>query len=159
MSGPTKRTRADIRSTLGKLIWEADVRSDRIGSKISLPPTTHVEYRPDNTGPTNIWDLALIVQKSNEMTWQFWTRFLFIMNKILDCRDQEAVSAFRFNVYDEGIRREILWQCFRTFTKLSNLVAKYCVMEDAWLANQWHQNPSLALPEAGEESRRPHHNR
>ena len=106
--GPTNWTRADIRSTIGKahLRHRCYIGS---GTKISLPPTTHVKYFPDKTGPTNIRDLALVVQKTNEMTRQFQTRFYVrTKNEILDCTDQEAIAAFHHNVYDEGIRREIL---------------------------------------------------
>ena len=126
-SGPTTRTsQEEPKSTLDRFRdnLSGTPMSDRIGIKFSIPPTPHVEYRPDHSGPTNIWDLAFVVQKTNEMVRQFWTHFLFVKNKIPDCSDQEAISAFRHNVYDEGIGKAISRKHLWTFAELSDIVDK-----------------------------------
>ena len=81
ISGPTEEPRIDVRSILRKNHPRCQM-SDWIEAKILLPPTTHVGYCPDNTGPTDIWDLALVIQKKKETVRQFWTRFLLKKNEI-----------------------------------------------------------------------------
>ena len=90
----------------------------------------HVAYCPDNSGPTDIWDLAYVTQKPKEIVRQFWMRFLFVKNKIPDCCDAEALAAFRFNCHDEGISNALAQRHVITFPELLYIVSRYCVMED-----------------------------
>lgn len=64
MSGPTRQPRVDVRSTLEKIVLSTDVRSDR-----------SLEYCPDNTRLTDIWDLALVETMSALM--EMVTKFCF----------------------------------------------------------------------------------
>ena len=128
---------------------------DRIRAKFSLPPTTHVEYRPDNMGPTDIWDLALVNQRRDETVRQFWARFLLTKNNILDCTDQEALVAFDLNVHDERARREFFRRRPRMFAELSDPVTNYCTIEDARLANQEHQAPGSKITRVSKRRQAP----
>ena len=40
------------------------------------------------------------------MVHHFWARFLLVKDKVKDCRDEDAISAFRNNCTDEGILNE-----------------------------------------------------
>ena len=57
--------------------------------------------------------LMSIKQQSQETVHHFWARFLLVKDKVKDCRDEDAISAFCKNCADEGIlsainRRRIL---------------------------------------------------
>ena len=64
---------------------------------------------PDSIPPTHpdISALMSIQQQSQEMVHHFWAIFLLVKDKIKDCCDEEAISAFRNNCMDEGILNAI----------------------------------------------------
>jgi hypothetical protein len=47
----------------------------------------------------------------------------------------------------------------RMFVELSDIVTRYCIMEDAWLANLRYKNLRQEQPEPGEDGKCPHHSR
>ena len=63
-------------------------------------------------------------------------RFLSRKNKIPYCCDAEALAALRFNCRDEGISNALAQRCIGTFPELSDIVSRYCVMKNAWLAEK-----------------------
>ena len=74
----------------------------RSGQGLDLNLPTH----PDTS------DLSHIRQEPQETVHHFWARFLLVMNKVKDCREEDAILFFCNNCTDKGIliainRREI----------------------------------------------------
>ena len=62
----------------------------RWGEASDLIPPTH----------PNISDLSQIRQKPEETVHHYWERFLLVMNRIKDCREEDAISIFCNNCTD-----------------------------------------------------------
>ena len=71
-------------------------------------------------------------QQSQETVHHFWARFLLVKDKIEDCRDEDAISAFCNNCMDEGILNAINRRRILHFADLAAFVQKYSPMESAW---------------------------
>lgn len=56
---------------------------------------------PVTLDPPDAWDLSLIKQMPGELECQYWSRFLSRKNEIPNCRDEEALIAFRIRMKDE----------------------------------------------------------
>ena len=69
----------------------------KLGQGSDLNPPTHPDTR----------DLIHIRQQSQETVHHFWARFLLVKNKVKDCRDEDAISAFCNNCTDEEILNAI----------------------------------------------------
>ena len=84
--------------------------------------------------PTHPYISALggIGQQYKEMTHHFWARFLLVKDKIKDCHDEDAITAFRSNCTDEGILNAISRRHISCFADLATIVYKYYTMESAW---------------------------
>ena len=54
------------------------------------------------------------------------------MNKVKDCREEDAVSLFCNNCTDKGILNAISRRDIAHFADLAAIVWKYCAMESAW---------------------------
>ena len=94
----------------------------KLGQDSDFKPPTH----PD------ISALMGIRHQSQEMVHHFWARFLLVKDKIEDCRDEDAISAFHNNCMDEGILNAINRRRISRFADLATIVYKYCAMESAW---------------------------
>ena len=92
---------------------------NRSGQGPDLIPPTH----PD------IDALMSIKQQSQETAHHFWARFLLVKDKVKDCRDKDAISAFCNNCADEGILNAINRRCILKFADLATIVQKYSAME------------------------------
>ena len=68
----------------------------------SGPLTSYIEYRPDGSGPSNIWDLAYVRQVPGEPIRQYWARFLSVKSKILDYQDSDIIAAFERGCEDKA---------------------------------------------------------
>ena len=90
------------------------------GSDLNLP--TH----PDTS------DLSHIRQEPQETVHHYWARFLLVMSKVKDCREEDAISFFCKNCTDKGILNAISRRDIAHFTDLAAIVQKYCAMESAW---------------------------
>ena len=55
-------------------------------------------------------------------------------NHIVDCPDAEAIAAFKHNISDEWLARELGQEKPRTMAALTQLMTQFCVGEDNWLA-------------------------
>ena len=73
-----------------------------------------------------------IQQQSQETVHHFWARFLLVKDKVKDCRDEDAISAFRKNCLNEGILNAINRRRILHFADLATIVQKYSAMESAW---------------------------
>ena len=93
----------------------------RLGQGLDLNPPTH----PD----TN--DLSHIRQAPQETVHHHWARFLLVMNKVKDCREEDAISFFCNNCTDKGILNAISRRDIAHFADLAAIVQKYCAMESA----------------------------
>ena len=86
---------------------------------------------PDLTPPANpnIRDLSQVRQEPTETVHHYWARFLLVMNRIEDCRQEDAISSFCNNCTDIGILNAISRRDITCFTDLASMVRKYYVME------------------------------
>ena len=84
-----------------------------------------------------------IQRQSQETVHHFWARFLLVKDKIKDCRDKEAISAFRSNCMNEGILNAINHHRILHFADLATIVQKYSTMESTWKtqAARWEPSP------------------
>ena len=80
----------------------------------------------------DINDLSHIRQEPHEIVHHYRARFLLVMNKIKDCREEDAVSFFRNNCTDKGILNAISRCDISRFADFASIVRKYCEMESAW---------------------------
>ena len=89
-----------------------------------------------------------IKQQSQEKVHHFWARFLLVKDKVKDCRDEDAISAFCKNCADEGILNAINCRCIPKFPDLATIVQKYCPMESTWetRAARWEPPAPTQLP-------------
>ena len=87
----------------------------------------------DSNPPTHpdINDLSHIRQQPHETVHHYWARFLLVMNKVKDCREEDAVSFFCNNCTDKGILNALSRRDISRFADLASIVRKYCAMESA----------------------------
>ena len=93
----------------------------RLGQGLDLNPPTH----PD------INDLSHIRQEPQETIHHYWARFLLVMNKVKDCREEDTILFFCNNCTDKGIVNAISRHDIAHFADLAAIVQKYCAMESA----------------------------
>ena len=84
-----------------------------------------------------------IKHQSQEKVHHFWARFLLVKNKVKDCRDEDAISAFFKNCADEGILNTINHLRIPKFADLATIVQKYSAMESTWETQAAHWKPSV----------------
>ena len=79
---------------------------------------------PDSIPPThpNICDLSQIRQEPAETVHHYWARFLLVMDRIKDCREENAISIFCNNCMDEGILNAISRHEITRFVNLASIV-------------------------------------
>mgnify|MGYP005824092991 FL=1 len=77
-------------------------------------------------------DLSHIRQEPQEIVHHYWVRFLLVMSKVKDCREEDAISFFCKNCTDKGILNAISRRDIAHFADLAAIVRKYCAMESAW---------------------------
>ena len=90
-------------------------------------------------------DLSHIRQEPHETVHHYWARFLLVMNKVKDCREEDAISFFCNNCTDKGILNAISRRDIAHFADLAAIVRKYCAMESAWKTQFWDP-PALTKP-------------
>ena len=78
--------------------------------------------------------MSHIIQQPEESVRQFWTRFLTKKNQIVDCRDAEALAAFKNNIRDEWLPRHLGQEKPKSMAALTTLMTRFCAGEDNWLA-------------------------
>ena len=106
----------------------------RLGEVSDLIPPTH----------PYISDLSQIRQEPEETVHHYWARFLLVMNRIKDCREEDAISFFCNNCTDKGILNAISRREITCFADLVSIVRKYCAMESAWKTEiKFWDNPAL----------------
>ena len=84
----------------------------RLGEFSDLIPPTHL----------NIRDLSKIRQEPEETVHHYWARFLLVMNRIKDCREEYAISYFCNNCTDKGILNAISRRDITRFADLASIV-------------------------------------
>ena len=77
-------------------------------------------------------NLSHIRQEPQEIVHHFWARFLLVINKVKDCREEDTISFFRKNCTDKGILNAISRRNIVRFADLAAIVQKCCAMESAW---------------------------
>ena len=66
------------------------------------------------------------------------------MNKVKDCREEDAISFFCNNCIDKGVLNAISHRDVTHFADLADIVRKYCAMESAWKTQtQFWDSPAL----------------
>ena len=84
----------------------------RSGQGLDLNLPTH----PDTS------DLSHIRQEPQETVHHYWTIFLLVMNKVKDCREEDAISFFCKNCTDRGILNAIIRHDIAHFADLASIV-------------------------------------
>ena len=100
-------------------------------SETSWPLSLRLGEVPDLTPPAhpNTRDLSQIRQEPTETVHHYWARFLLVMNRIEDCREEDAISFFCNNCTDIGILNTISRREITCFADLASIVRKYCATE------------------------------
>ena len=91
--------------------WPLSLRSD--GVQNLTPPAN-----------PNISDLSQIRQEPAEIVHHYWAKFLLVMNRIKDCREEDAISFFCNNCTDKGILNAISRHEITRFADLASIVQK-----------------------------------
>ena len=94
----------------------------RLGQDVELSLPTH----PDTS------DLSHIRQEPQETVHHFWARFLLLLNKVKDCREENMVSLLCKKCTDEGLINAISRRDIVRFADLAIIVRKYYAMKSAW---------------------------
>ena len=99
----------------------------------SPPQGVRSDQNPDLATPIHPYlnPLSDIRQEPQETLNRYWARFLLVLNKVKDCRDEDAVSLFRKNCTNKGILNAISHRDIAHFADLATIIEKYCVMERA----------------------------
>ena len=90
-----------------------------------------------------------IKQQSQEKVHHFWAKFLLVKDKVKDCRDEDAISAFCKKCADElGILNAINRRRILKFVDLATIIQKYYTMESAWETQEarWEPPAPTQLP-------------
>ena len=72
-------------------------------------------------------------QLPDESIMHYWARFLSIKDKIPDYLE---IAAFQRGCKDKDVSNSLARRCVQTLPELSDLVSKFCTIEDAWLASK-----------------------
>ena len=115
-------------------------------SETSWPLSLRLDGVPNLIPPAhpNTSDLSQIRQEPAETVHHYWARFLLVMNRIKDCREEDAISFFCNNCTDKGILNAISRRDITRFADLASIVRKYCAMESAWKTEiKFWDNPAL----------------
>ena len=94
-----------------------------------------------------------IRQQSQETVHHFWARFLLVKDKMKDCRDEDAISAFCNNCTDVGILNAINRRRVLHLADLATIVQKYCAMESAWKTYAALWEPAVSTQSSVREKR------
>ena len=70
----------------------------------------------------NTSDLSRIRQEPAETIHHYWARFLLVMDRIKDCREESAISIFCNNCTDKGIMNAISHREITRFADLASIV-------------------------------------
>ena len=118
-------------------IGNSPARDLKLGQGLDLNPPTH----PDTS------DLAHIRKDPQETIHHFWARFLLVMSKVKDYREEDAISFFCNNCTDKGILNAISHRELAHFADLEAIVQNYCAMESAWKTQtKFWDPPALTKP-------------
>ena len=91
--------------------------------------------------------LSHIRQEPQEIVHHYWARFLLVMNKVKDCREEDAILFFCNNCMVKGVLNAISRHDIAHFANLAAIVRKYYAMESAWKTQtQFWDNPALTKP-------------
>lgn len=77
-----------------------------------------------------------MTQEKGESVRAFWTPILKKKNKIIDCDNVEAIVAFKHDLKDEHLTRDLRKTKPKTMAALMNMVTNFCFGEDVWHAKQ-----------------------
>ena len=88
--------------------------------------------------------LPHIRKEPQETVHRYWARFLLVLNKVTDCREEDAISLFCKNCTNKGILNAISRRDIAHFADLATIVQKYCAMESAWKTQtEFWDSPAL----------------
>ena len=103
-------------------------------SEAPLPLGARSDQNPDSATDTHPYlnHLSHIRQEPHETVHHYWVRFLLVLNKDKDSREEDAVSLYCKNCMNTGILNAISRRDIVHFADLATIVQKYCAMESAW---------------------------
>ena len=59
-----------------------------------------------------------------------------VKNKIPSYQDSDIITTFQHGCRDKGISNALARRCVQTLPELSDLVSRFCTIEDAWVAKK-----------------------
>ena len=121
----------NLKSGIGPDSLDNVQQSKLPNSEIFRPLSLKMGRVPDSIPPTHpdICDLSQIRQEPTETVHHYWARFLLVMDRIKDCREENAISIFCNNCTDEEILNPVSRHEITRFADLASIVRKYCAME------------------------------
>ena len=129
---------SNLESDSGLELWGNIPEPELPSSKTPLPLGLRSGQGLDLNLPTHphISDLSHIRQEPQETVHHYWARFLLVMSKVRDCREEDTISFFFKNCTDKGILNAISRRDIAHFADLAAIVRKYCAMESSWKPKQ-----------------------
>jgi hypothetical protein len=118
--------------------WLNSLPPHSIGSWEALEDVFRANFQGTYVQPADADDLSRVTQQPGESARKFWNRFLTKKNQIIDCSDAEAIAAFKNNIRDEWLTRQLGQDKPRTVAALTSLMTRFCTGEDSWLAHSTH---------------------
>ena len=149
---PDTRSREDMTQTPD---LESGIGPEKSGSTLDpelsspeapLPLGVRSDQNPDSATPThpNLNRLSHIRQRPQETVHRYWARFLLVLNRVKDYREEDAISLSCKNCTNKGILNAISRRDIVHFADLAAIVQKYCAMESTWTTQtDFWDNPAL----------------
>ena len=109
--------------------------------------------------PPDADDLGRVIQQPEESARQFWTRFLTKKNQIVDGPDAEALAAFKHNIRDEWLARDLGQEKPKSMAALTTLMTRFYAGEDSWLARSNNISKNHGTSDTKDGSGRSRHNK
>ena len=118
----------NLKSGIGPDLLDNIQQSKLPNLETSRPLSLEMGRVPDSIPPTHpdICDLSQIWQEPAKTVHHYWARFLLVMDRIKDCREESAISIFCNNCTDKGILNAISRHEITRFADLTSIVRKYC---------------------------------
>ena len=99
-------------------------------SEPPMPLGAGSDQDPDSANNTHpsLSRLSHIRKEPQETVHRYWARFLLVLNKVKDCREEDVVSLFCKNCTNKGILNAISRRDIVHFADLATIVQKHCAI-------------------------------
>ena len=139
--------------------WLNSLPANSIGSWENLADAFLDNFQGTYVRPLDADDLSHITQQPGEPARKFWTRFLTKKNQIVDYPDAEALAAFKHNICDEWLARNLGQEKPKSMAALTTLMTRFCAGEVSWLARSNNTASNTGKSEAIDSNGTPRRNK